>query len=92
MINVIKHAREVMNTEKVYMVLGGTHLSPASSEQLRKTITALKEMDVSWLGASHCTGLPAAAELSTQLNGRFFFNTAGREIVFPFGIDNESYQ
>lgn len=84
MINVIKHAREVMDTEKVYMVLGGTHLSPASPEQLEKTIIALEEMDVTWLGASHCTGLPAAVELSRRLKGRFFFNTAGREIEFPF--------
>ena len=86
MINVIRHAGEIMNTDKVHMVLGGTHLSPASQEQFDKTVEALKKMNVEWLGASHCTGLPASAELASRLKGRFFFNTAGREIRFPFRV------
>jgi len=84
MINIITHARELMDTDRVYMVIGGTHLSRASAEQVDKTVQALKEMDVRWLGVSHCTGLEVAARLAGEFPGRFFFNTAGKVIRFPF--------
>jgi 7,8-dihydropterin-6-yl-methyl-4-(beta-D-ribofuranosyl)aminobenzene 5'-phosphate synthase len=84
MINIIHHARKLMDTDRVYMVIGGTHLGPASDHQYRKTVEALREMDVTWLGVSHCTGLPVAAKLARDFEGRFFFNTAGSVIRFPF--------
>jgi 7,8-dihydropterin-6-yl-methyl-4-(beta-D-ribofuranosyl)aminobenzene 5'-phosphate synthase len=84
MINIIRHAQKLMDTDRVYMVIGGTHLGPASETQLKKTIGALRDMDVAWLGVSHCTGLPAAAKLAAAFAGKFFFNTAGTVIRFPF--------
>ena len=84
MINIITHARELMDTDRVYMVVGGTHLSRASEEQVAKTVLALKEMEVRWLGVSHCTGLEVAARLAGEFPGRFFFNSAGTVIQFPF--------
>ena len=86
MINIIHHARELMNSERIYMVIGGTHLSPASGAQVDKTIQALREMDIQWLGVSHCTGLPVAARLAGEFEGRFFFNSAGTVIRFPFSL------
>ncbi len=87
MINIIRHAQKVMETDRVYMVIGGTHLGPASFQQLEKSIEALQEIDVAWLGVSHCTGLPVAVKLARAFEGRFFFNTAGRVITFPFEVD-----
>jgi 7,8-dihydropterin-6-yl-methyl-4-(beta-D-ribofuranosyl)aminobenzene 5'-phosphate synthase len=84
MINIITHARALMDTERVYMVIGGTHLSRASEEQIDKTVQALKDMDVRWLGVSHCTGLEVGARLAGEFPGRFFFNSAGTVIQFPF--------
>lgn len=84
MINIIRHAKELMDTDRVYMVIGGTHLGPASQGQVDKTIQALREMDVAWLGVSHCTGLPVAAKLAREFEGRFFFNSAGTVIRFPY--------
>ena len=83
MINIIRHARRLMETDRVYLVLGGTHLGPASSAQLSRSIEALKGMDVQWIGVSHCTGPTAAAELKRAFGERFFFNNAGRIIRFP---------
>lgn len=87
MINIIHHARQVMDTERVFMVIGGTHLGPAPSGQLKKSIEALQEMDIAWLGVSHCTGLPVAVTLAREFEGRFFFNTAGRVLTFPFEVN-----
>ena len=84
MINIIRHAQHLLNTEQIYMVMGGTHLQPASREQVDKTIRALREMEVSWLGVSHCTGLSVAARLAGEFEGHFFFNSAGTVTRFPF--------
>ena len=84
MINIIRHARKLMDTEQVYMVIGGTHLGPASERQVDRTVGALREMDVAWLGVSHCTGLPVAARLAREFEGRFFFNSAGTVLRFPY--------
>ena len=84
MVNIIRHARTLMGMEKIHMVLGGTHLGPASAVQVKATIQALKEMKIDWLGVSHCTGLEVAAGLRAAFKNRFFFNSAGRTIRFPF--------
>jgi 7,8-dihydropterin-6-yl-methyl-4-(beta-D-ribofuranosyl)aminobenzene 5'-phosphate synthase len=84
MINIIRHARKLMDTDRIYMVIGGTHLGPASQEQVDKTVQALREMDVAWLGVSHCTGLPVAARLAREFEGRFFFNSAGTVLRLPY--------
>jgi len=85
-INIIRHARKLMGTSEVDLVLGGTHLGPAPAGQLARTMAELKEMDVKWLGLSHCTGLPAAARLSADFGKRFFFNNAGTVVTLPLRI------
>jgi 7,8-dihydropterin-6-yl-methyl-4-(beta-D-ribofuranosyl)aminobenzene 5'-phosphate synthase len=84
MINIIKHAQQLMKTDKVYMIIGGTHLGPAPEEQIISTIKALKDIDIQWLGVSHCTGLKVAAKLSEIFKEKFFFNNTGTIIKFPF--------
>ena len=84
MINIVRHARDLMKEDRVYMVLGGTHLGPASEEQLKSTIEALKDIDPDWIGVSHCTGSRVAARLAQVFEGKFFFNNAGTVIQFPF--------
>jgi 7,8-dihydropterin-6-yl-methyl-4-(beta-D-ribofuranosyl)aminobenzene 5'-phosphate synthase len=84
MVNIIKHAQQLMDTDRVYMVLGGTHLDPASEEQVTLTIDALKSVDLRWLGVSHCTGQKVAARLSQSFGDKFFYNNTGRVLRFPF--------
>lgn len=83
-VNIVHHARELMGTERVHMIVGGTHLHPASREQLERTIAALKDLEIQWLGVSHCTGMKASARLAAAFGERFFFNNAGTVIRFPF--------
>ena len=83
MINIVRYARRLMKTDTVYLVLGGTHLGPASPEQLARSIDELKRMDVQWIGVSHCTGPAASAELRHVFGSRFFFNNAGTVVTLP---------
>jgi 7,8-dihydropterin-6-yl-methyl-4-(beta-D-ribofuranosyl)aminobenzene 5'-phosphate synthase len=79
-INTLLHARKIANENRIYMVLGGTHLFVASAERIQKTIAALHELDVQKIGVSHCTGLPAAAKLANAFGDNFFFNTVGTQL------------
>jgi 7,8-dihydropterin-6-yl-methyl-4-(beta-D-ribofuranosyl)aminobenzene 5'-phosphate synthase len=83
MINTIRHARKLTGKEKVYAVIGGTHLMWASEEQINGTITDLTEMNIVKLGVSHCTGFEAAFRLSSAFPEAFFLNNAGTKVTLP---------
>lgn len=76
-VNTLLKARELTGDKRVLAVMGGTHLYPARSVQLEKTVAALREFGVEKVGVSHCTGLPAAAMLAREFGERFFFNNVG---------------
>jgi 7,8-dihydropterin-6-yl-methyl-4-(beta-D-ribofuranosyl)aminobenzene 5'-phosphate synthase len=76
-VNIINHFVEKTGVDKIYAVLGGTHLGFASEEQLEETLKVLKEYEIEKLGASHCTGLSAAARLFGNLKEKFFFASVG---------------
>ena len=58
-------------------MVGGTHLSPKTDEQVEKTILALQEIGVQKIGVSHCTGFNASMRLAQAFGDKFFINNAG---------------
>jgi 7,8-dihydropterin-6-yl-methyl-4-(beta-D-ribofuranosyl)aminobenzene 5'-phosphate synthase len=83
MVNVIRHGIALTGMSDVYMVIGGTHLGPASERQLTSSIAALKELGVRHIGVSHCTGLKQAAVLAREFDDRFFYNNCGTSLRLP---------
>ena len=79
-INTLHHARNVTGVERIYSVIGGTHLIRASKTQLELTIAALKALGVQRLAVSHCTGMPAAVQLAQEFGPGFLFNNSGSMI------------
>lgn len=84
MINTLMRAQEISGEERIYAVLGGTHLGFSSQSQVEQSVAALKEMGVENIGVSHCTGLSAAAVLSREFGNRFFYNNVGTCIEWEF--------
>jgi len=82
-INNLRRAQEITGVERIYAVIGGTHLFRASQEQLEETIPALKQFGIQKVGVSHCTGLPAAARIAHEFGDKFFFNNTGTRITLP---------
>ena len=80
LLNIIDHAIKITGQEKIYMVLGGTHLKFCSEEQMTATLDRLEELDVDKIGASHCTGLRGARMLAERFGKRFFSASVGVEI------------
>jgi 7,8-dihydropterin-6-yl-methyl-4-(beta-D-ribofuranosyl)aminobenzene 5'-phosphate synthase len=83
-VNTLRHAQKLTGKELIYAAIGGTHLVHASQERLEKTVAALKEMGVQYLGVSHCTGFASSAYLLREFGDRFFLNNAGTRFTLPF--------
>jgi len=69
-INTIEYARSKTGKSEVLAFIGGTHLLTASEERLKKTVAALRDLDVQKIIPCHCTGFNAAAMLKNELGGR----------------------
>ena len=79
-INTLYHAREITGEDRVYAVIGGTHLIRASEQRVVLTIAELKQMGVQKIGVSHCTGQWSSAMLAHEFGQDiFFFNNAGTQ-------------
>ncbi len=76
-INHLMRGLELTGMERVYAVIGGTHLMPASRDRIDKTIRELRRMEVQLVAASHCTGLRAASLLEQEFGDAFVFNNSG---------------
>jgi 7,8-dihydropterin-6-yl-methyl-4-(beta-D-ribofuranosyl)aminobenzene 5'-phosphate synthase len=76
-VNILNHAIERTGENRIYAVLGGTHLGLSPEPQLDPTIRALKEFDIGTLAVSHCTGQEPAARLASEFGGRFAFGRVG---------------
>lgn len=77
MINILNYAIEQLKRDRIFAVIGGTHLGFSSDEQFDETVKVIDEYRIERLGVSHCTGLEKASRLHAKLGERFFFGTVG---------------
>jgi 7,8-dihydropterin-6-yl-methyl-4-(beta-D-ribofuranosyl)aminobenzene 5'-phosphate synthase len=80
-INIIEHAKEVTGEEKIYGIIGGTHLGPASGKQIEETLIKFAQLNLGLIVANHCTGLPVAARFKEIFGSRFKFGATGEVIT-----------
>ena len=70
-VNTIKQAQAASGVAKVHAVIGGFHLAPYAEDYVRRTIAALKDIDVNFIIPLHCSGEVfyelAKAEMPTKL-------------------------
>jgi 7,8-dihydropterin-6-yl-methyl-4-(beta-D-ribofuranosyl)aminobenzene 5'-phosphate synthase len=83
MVNTLRHAQKLTGQDKVYAVIGGTHLLRTTDERVARTIAELKEMGLQKIGVSHCTGFYASARLAEAFGNGFFLNNAGSQMTLP---------
>ena len=77
-INVLRHAREVIYPEPIYGVMGGFHLSgPAFEPIIEETVEDLRDFDLKTIVPGHCTGWRAVHAL---------VNAFGDEVVMPSAV------
>lgn len=71
LVNTIETACRLTGEERVYAVVGGTHLGFCAGGQLDATIQALRRFGIKRICAGHCTGFAAAARLAHEFPGAF---------------------
>jgi len=82
-VNTLRRAQSLTGKELIYAAIGGTHLFRASPKRIEKTIADLGEMGIQKIGASHCTGFRASAQLAQEFEDEFFLNNAGTRLTLP---------
>lgn len=79
-VNVLTHFLKKTDNDRIYAVIGGTHLGSASDKQVEKTLEFIEKHNIQKIGVSHCTGLANSAKLYNRLGDRFLFASAGETI------------
>lgn len=82
MINVIQHAVKLTDVDRIYAIVGGTHLDFVENSQVEKTIDALRTYSIEHFIPSHCTGPRVTARLSREFEKCFEFSHVGKSLSF----------
>lgn len=82
LINIINHGMAKIKKDKIWAIIGGTHLGFLTPEQLSESIQSLKKMKVELIGVSHCTGIRPVSKLMQEFGDRFFYGGVGTAIEF----------
>lgn len=79
LVNIVEHARRTTGVERIYGIIGGTHLGLVSKEQRRKTIEFLKTLDFEFIAPNHCTTQEVIVELRNLFGDKLLFAGVGFE-------------
>jgi 7,8-dihydropterin-6-yl-methyl-4-(beta-D-ribofuranosyl)aminobenzene 5'-phosphate synthase len=74
---IVEAAKAVID-KPVHLVFGGTHLLPATPDEIGRIATALRDdWQVAWIAPVHCTGEPAFAILKENFGDRYLYAGLG---------------
>ena len=76
-VNILEHSIEQTGENRIYAVLGGTHLGLTPEPQFDPTLQALRKFDIQMLAVSHCTGQGPIARLASEFGKKFSFGHVG---------------
>ncbi len=82
-INSVKHAQAITNTEAVLAVMGGFHLTGQLFDPIiGPTIAEMKSLNPKFVVPMHCTGWKAINQFAQQMPQQFVLNSVGTTYVF----------
>ena len=82
-INTVKHAQKVAQTDAVHAVLGGFHLTgPIFEPIIGPTIEEMKKIGPDFVVPMHCTGWKAINQFAEEMPDQFLLNSVGTTYVF----------
>ena len=74
---IVEAARSVID-KPVHLVFGGTHLLPATPDEISRIAAVLRDdWKVAWIAPVHCTGEPAFAILKQSFGDRYLYAGLG---------------
>jgi len=79
-LNTLRQAQKLGRFDKMYGLIGGTHLIGRSDDYLQQTIDELEKFKLRLISPCHCTGFKATAMLWQAFPKAFLLNFSGRVI------------
>jgi 7,8-dihydropterin-6-yl-methyl-4-(beta-D-ribofuranosyl)aminobenzene 5'-phosphate synthase len=84
-VNTVKQAQAASRVTKVHAVIGGFHLAPYPEDYVRRTITALNEIDVDYVIPLHCSGEVFYELAKAEMPAKLLRSYTGTRFVFEGG-------
>jgi 7,8-dihydropterin-6-yl-methyl-4-(beta-D-ribofuranosyl)aminobenzene 5'-phosphate synthase len=81
-VNAVRQAQAASGVDKVHAVIGGFHLAPYPPDYLRQTISALKEIDPTYVVPLHCSGEPFYDLCKAEIPTKLLRSYTGTRLVF----------
>ena len=82
-VEIIQRAKEVVPDNRVYLVIGGFHLSGASSMQIKSIIGSFIQLGVENLAPCHCSGGETRHLIEESYGINYIESGVGRRILLP---------
>lgn len=79
-VNMVRSTLKTTGKDKIYAILGGTHLVEGGEKRINETLNYFQSLDVDHLGFSHCTGEKAEKLFAEKMTEKFFYNNTGSMI------------
>ncbi len=80
-IEAIVETTKTVSGEPIHLVVGGTHLLPAKSDEIERIAKRLRdELEVEWIAPGHCTGELAFAVFQAEFGDRDLYAGLGTTI------------
>jgi 7,8-dihydropterin-6-yl-methyl-4-(beta-D-ribofuranosyl)aminobenzene 5'-phosphate synthase len=81
-VNTIRYVSGLLGENRIFAVVGGTHLLTASPRRMQETEEAFRQYGLQKIMLSHCTGVAAFSRLAATFPGRCSWPAAGSVIEF----------
>jgi len=81
-INTLQYIRQLTDSRPIHAVTGGMHLVNASPERIGRTVEAIRELGLTCLGPTHCTGTAGMLRLRYEFPDRYRAFSVGTTMEF----------
>ena len=81
-VNTVNYAREISGVDRVWGIVGGFHLAPASGEEIDRTIDEIKGHSPRLIAPTHCTGFKAMTRFAAEMPEAFVEGVVGATYSF----------
>ena len=80
-VNIVRRAREVVPNRPIALVMGGFHLGSASDTEMHRIIQDFRQLGVSKVAPSHCSGERARGRLETEYKENYVAGGVGNVLT-----------
>jgi 7,8-dihydropterin-6-yl-methyl-4-(beta-D-ribofuranosyl)aminobenzene 5'-phosphate synthase len=82
-VNIVRKAKDMMVEKPVYFVIGGFHMSGASTRQIQSVVEGFRQLGVRKIAPCHCSGDETRKQFREEYGEDYIDSGAGKIITLP---------